>query len=159
MKTGRVNRKVMLGTLAAVIMAAAVVSAAVILSAEVARDQNVFGALELTVSPDPFPDLIVGVSSTSQLDVVINVTNPAANPTVTGASVTISLVSDGCLTGTASESTTLADLCVAPVTLLLDPTGDPLVPGASIELTVTILYSAGFVGVASWTFQAEGTSV
>ncbi len=154
MMKGRVRlSKMSLGVLAAVIMAAVVVSAAVIFSAQVEREQSVFTALELTVTPDVFPDLVTGVNSTTTQAVEVNVTNPAGNPTVNGIRLTVTLVAvQGCSTGSVNENGT--NLCLGPLTTT------PFILNAGETRLIDLLfeYSPTFAGVAAYTFQAEGTT-
>lgn len=146
-----------LGVIGAVVMAAVVVSAAIIFSALVEREQSVFTALELTVTPENFPDLVVGPNITTTQAVDISVMNPLDNPIVSGIIVTVTLVAvEGCAVGTVIENTySAADLCLAPLT----SSAFSLNPGESRPIPMLFEYSVTFRGSASYTFYAEGATV
>ncbi len=147
-----------LGVLGTVIMAAALVAAVIITSAPVERTQSVYTALDLIVSPDPFPDLLSGLEATTQQVVIINVTNPTGGAALTGVMVNITLVAvAGCLLGSVTETTfTGQDLCLGVASI--NANGGFLAVDESFELQIVIVYQSTFVGTAEYTFEASGTS-
>ncbi len=154
---GRVRlSKMSLGVIGAVVLAVLVVSAAVIMSAQVEREQSVFTALDLTVTPEVFPDLVAGEGITTTQAVDILVMNPLDNPIVSGIIVTITLVAvDGCASGTVLENTfSASDLCLEPLT----SSAFSLNPGESRPMSLLFEYSLTFRGSAAYTFYAEGTN-
>lgn len=153
MKIGRVSSKVMLGAFGAVILATAVVLAAV-LSAQVTRTQDVFNALEMTVTPDPFPDITIGVNPTAELIVAATVQNP--NPIDLDVTVMVTLLAiEGCLVGTVTVNPAAHDLCLSPYTT----PSQLIIAGNLIGFDMTFVYSNTFLGRAEYTFQAEGIAV
>ncbi len=138
--------------LVAVVLASAVVVAAIILSANVEREQQVFKAIELVVSPAEFPSVTIGVLPTTVQPATATINNPVGNPAV-NVTLVVYLVSDGCIIG-ANVSIETTNLCVGPWT----SESRPLNPGAGTIYDVLITYANSFVGTATFTFQAEGTT-
>ncbi len=151
--------KMVLGGLAAVVLTAVVVTAVIITSSQVERTQNVFTALELIVSPDPFPDLIAGLGPPLEQIVIINVTNPSGGPALTGLVINVTLVAvAGCALGSVTETTaTGQDLCLGVASITAN--GGLLAVDESFEIQIVIQYQTTFVGTAVFTFEAEGVTV
>lgn len=162
MSIGRVSKKTMIGALGAVILTAAFVLAAV-LSAEVMRTQGVFVALELEVSPDPFPDITIGVD-----EPILNFNAVVINPNPESLNVTIGislLAVAGCALGNVRvTNVSIAgnanvaqdhDLCLSAYTSPIKLIGSVAAAAFDFE----IVYAATFLGSAQYTIQAAGETV
>ncbi len=162
MNIGRVSNKVLAGALGAVVLATVVVLAAV-LSPQVERTQGVFVALSLTVTPDPFPDITIGVDE-MVLNFAANVNNPNPEPLNVTIGITLMAVA-GCTLGNVEVvNVSIAgnanipqshDLCLGAYTSPVKLVG--AVDGAGFAFE--IVYALTFVGSAQYTIQAMGESV